>query len=546
MKPPNDRKETRIVALLFVMIFFTLVLFYLPMIKNWFFSDDVHWIWTSATTRFRDMFFVPEIYRSMASNFTPMLGASFRIDWLFFRMNPEGYFAHSVLSLLATSVAFYLLLRLYASRTPALAGALLLLLNPFTLTVTGWFSTRHYVEGLFWALLSLYFFIRADRKGSISPASGLFYLISSLNKEVYVILPVLAFILSSGNLSRRLRNMLPLLAGLVIYSAWRLWIMGGLGGYASNQPVTFGTIFPLSLGLVNFFSLHWFGGYHFLFYSLLAVLCFLFLRSLKVPLIFLALLLPLLPVSNIPTERFFFHISAFLIGAFSLCIDRAISRKSGLQKGIVVFTFLLVAALFVKEDIPLVREIEKERSGARTAAMTFLQSERRYIQSSQPLWFYESLRKIERRFFGKEITTRVLPPENLLRYSGPERLKEIRDSGIDIPADEMIRSQKDFRTSPLTVTLTLDQYRLTWDFGPDKDISYTVLRGPESGLYYNQSILRPSGSVMFGKTNKDGSPDMLYLKISYRSEKEGEVVSPEFMLKIPGREKIEYTTPAYR
>jgi hypothetical protein len=48
---------------------------------------------------------------------------------------------------------------------------------------------------------------------------------------------------------------------------------------------------------------------------------------------------------------------------------------------------------------------------------------------------------------------------------------------------------------------------------------------------------------MFGKPCKDETPDMLYLKIFYHSEKEGEVVSPEFRMKIPGHQKIEYVTP---
>jgi hypothetical protein len=463
-------------------------------------------------------------------------------------MNPEGYFIHTLLSLSAASVALYFFLRLYASSASALAGVLLFLLSPFTLTVTSWSSTRHYIEGLFWALLGLSFFVAAERKEKISLPAGLFYLLSSLNKEVYVVMPAVAFILATGNVRKRLNHTLPLWLGLIIYAVWRVWMMKGLGGYPSNQQLDFGAVLPLLYKMLRFFSLQWFGDYFLLFFLLLSTGFLLSLKNLKPLFVFLVLCIPILPVTNIldgsyPSGRYFFHISVFLICVACVLMDQQSLKRTKVYGGLLSLVLLLVAAVSVNQDIRISSLIRSERLRARESALVFTGSQKSYIPSEQPSWFYESLRKINREFFGKDITTRLVPPEPFLPYADPARLREIKEAGVDIPYDRLLASQEKFKKGPLTVKLTLDDYMLTWDFGPDKHIFYTVLRGQASGLYYNPSTLRPSGSVMFGKPYKDETPDMLYLKIFYHSEKEGEVVSPEFRMKIPGHQKIEYVTP---
>jgi hypothetical protein len=542
----DTRRDTLARLFLFLSILSALTLFYLPMMKNWFFSDDIHWIWSSATVRFKEIFFVPERYRAMASNFTPMLGASFKIDWTLFKMNPEGYFLHSMFSLLATTVVFYLFLRLYASRTSALAGVLLFLLSPFTLVVASWFSTRHYLEGLFWALLSLFFFVTAERKEQSSFSAGLFYLFSSLNKEVYVVLPAVAFILATGYIRKRLKHTLPLWLGLILYAVWRVWMMKGLGGYPSNQQLDLGVVLPLLYKTLRFFSLQWFGDYAHLFSLLLVAGFLLSLRNLKALFVFLILCIPILPVTNIldtsySTGRYFFHLSVFLIFVACLLTERQSMKRTMVYRGLLFSTLLLVAVVSVNQDIRISSLIRSERLRARESALVFIGSQKSYIPSEQPSWFYESLRKIHREFFGKDITTRLVPPEPFLPYADPARLREIKEAGVDIPYDRLLASQEKFRKGPLTVTLTLDDYKLTWDFGPDKRISYIVLRGQASGLYYNQSVLRATGSITLSKMNKDSAPDVVYLRILYPSEKGEEVVSPEFELRIPGRKKIEYS-----
>jgi hypothetical protein len=320
-------------------------------------------------------------------------------------------------------------------------------------------------------------------------------------------------------------------------------MMGGIGGYPSNQPLHLNTLIPLFLKTIRFFSLQWFGEYSIILYLLLAVAFIFSLRNIKLLLIFLILSLPLLPVSNIfdahySMGRYFFHISVFMICALCLLLEQPILRKRTLYKSALSLVCLFIIAMFIKQDIRISAAVKSERLKAKETAATFISSEQRYLHAEQPSWFYEGLRNIYRDFFGREITTLLVPPEGFLRYASPERLREIRDSGIDIPYDEIIQSLKGFRKGPLTVRITIEDYKLTWDFGPRKDATYTLLRSLTSGLYYNSSDLRSTGNYMLGKGSE--TPGIVYIRIFYRSEGGEEVISPEFELTIPGSRKIEY------
>ena len=540
----NGRKETIIYLSLIIGVLLVIGFFYAPLAKNWFLSDDTQWIWSSATHHFKEMFFSPERYRSMASNFTPMLGASFRIDWMLFKMNPTGYSIHSLLSLAAAAAALYFFLRLYTQRNPALFGVLLFLLSPITLSVTSWFSTRHYIEGLFWALLGLTLFVRGEERNKLSAASGICYVLASLNKEVYVVLPAVAVLLSTGPVLKRLKYTLPFWSGLAIYAVWRLWIMGGIGGYPSNQPLSSDIILPLLYRIIRSCSSHLFGDYSILFYLFLFLILVLSFKRIEMFFIFLVLMAPILPVANILngdhyTGRYFFHMTVFLICAACVLLGHLGAGRGRIFGAGLFFVCLLVVAAFVRRDFELSKVIRNERIDAQEAAADFTSSERKYIRARQPSWFYESIRKIDRRFMGREIKTRIVPPAEFLDYAAPERLRDMEGSGMGVPYEEIMASQKRFKQGPLSVGITVDNYKLTWNFGPDEHTPYTVLRGPVSGLYYSRSVLGSSGSIMLGEEDQD-APDTVYIKVLYRS-KDGEVVvSPEFALKIPGSQKIAY------
>lgn len=544
MKALHVRATTGIVLLLIACSVF--VFLYFPLIGNWFRSDDTYLMWASASLKPQEMFFNPERHRLLSSNFNPMYGLSFKVDWLMFRMNAVGYAIHCILSLLAASTALYLFIRLYAERKPALVGVLLFLFNPVTFQMAGLFFRRHYTEGLFWSLLGLYFFVRADRRGKISIGAGICYLIASLYREVYVVLPAIAFLISGQNtILKRIRSTIPLWSGLFIYALWRLWLREGMGGYPSNQPFFSVANLEFVPKIFYYLSLQWSHDLPFLMYLLLSILIISSLRHLRLLLCFLVLVVPIMPVSNIiagnPLEiKYFFHITVFLVVCVSLLINKPPTRNSMLFRSVLISLCLLLVVLFVKNDIRLRDDMLAESIAAKRTATEFMHSGKPYIRPEQPSWFYEGLRYLNKDFLGNNIRTQLVPPDNLLKYSDMAKLKEIEASGIDIPFNGIARKQVDFRNSPITVRMTMDNYRLSWEFGPYKDKNYTLLRSPVSGLYYNTSELRSTGTYMLAKGNADNAPGIAYIRVLYRSGGGEEVISPEFELRIPGSQKIDF------
>ncbi len=541
------RLHFRIIAatILLVVACSIFVYLYFPLLGNWFRADDTYLMWASASLNLHEMFFNPERHRLLSSNFNPMYGLSFKADWTLFGMNPVGYAVHCIFSLLATSVVLYFFLRLYTERKYSIVGVLLFLFNPITFQMAGLFFRRHYMEGLFCSLLGLYFFVRADREGKMSVMAAILYVIASLYREVYVVLPAIAFLISrQETLLRRIRNTLPLWAGLLIYTLWRLWLREGMGGYPSNQPFFSLASLQFIPRIFVYLSLQWSHDYPVLMYMLLSILVIYSLKYLRIWACFLVLAIPILPVSNIvssnPLEmKYFFHISVFLIVCISLLMDKPPVRHTSIFRGLLLSLCALLILFFIKSDIRMRDGMLIESIAARRSAAEFMQSGRQYIKPEQPSWFYEGLRYLSKDFFGKEIKTQLVPPDNLLKYSDLKKLRELEASGIAVQIDEILKDRKSFKDGPIAVKITMDNYKLSWDLGPYRNQKYTMLRSLVSGLYYNTSEIPPTGTYMLAKGSSDNTPGTTYFRICYRSGQE-EVVSPEFELKIPSFKTIEY------
>ena len=535
--------------ILLLVISSVFVFLYSPLLGNWFRSDDTYLMWASASLNLHDMFFSPEKHRVLSSNFNPMYGVSLKIDWLLFHMNPVGYAVHNILSLLAATIVLYFFLRLYTERLPALVGVLLFVLHPVTLHMTGLFFRKHYIEGLFWALLALYSFVRADRMEKVSILSAFFYLIASLYREVYVVLPAIAFLISKQNLIlKRLRNTLPLWIALLIYTIWRLLIREGMGGYPSNQPLfSFETLLFIPK-IIASLSLQWSYDYPVLIYILLSILIISSLKYPRLLVCFFILLIPILPVANIiagglSPSKYFFHLTVFLIICVTLLIDKPPVKQTTPFRFVLLLLCLLSSVSFIARDIPMVKNMLNESHKAKETAMEFMYSGVPYIRAQQPSWFYEGLRNLNRDFFGRRIQTQLVPPDDFLPYSDPLKLREIKDSGINIPYHEILETQKKFKKGPIDIKLHVDNYKLSWDFGPHRDKTYTLLRSLTSGLYYNKSDLRSSGTYMLGKGNTDDTPGMVFIRVLYHTDNGETVISPEFKLIIPSNRTIDYIEP---
>lgn len=531
-----------------IVVIFIIYFFYKPLLNNWFVSDDLYLMWASAKLKIHEIFFVPEKHRMLSSNFNPMYGLSFKIDWLLFKMNATGYAIHCIISTISSSLMLFLLLKLFVKPNLSFLGAVLFLLNPLTINMTGLFFRRHYTEGLFFALLSLYLFIVSEKKEGIFNGEKIFssscYLISSLYRELYVILPAIAFLISKQSKSwEKFKSTIFYWIGLIIYSIWRLSIWKGIGGYPSNQSFLIIENFKVIPKILNSIANFWFPNFNILGYFFIFILVLYGIKHLRFFIIFLVLFIPIIPVSNIISynplsDKYYFHIVVFILIIMILLIENPLVNIKNIGSICALSLSFYFLFVFIKYDIFLLKSMNYESKFSKDAAMEYMYSNKPFIEARKPYWFYIGLKNINQDIFKKIIKTEIVPPDEFLKYSNPNKLKEIRESGINLNFKKIVEEQNKFVDKPIHIKMMIDGYKFSWEFGPFKDKTYTLLRSPVSGLYYNKSELRHRGIYMLPKESDQIS--VIYLKIIYRIDGGKEIVSPEFEIKFPGKFMIDY------
>jgi len=511
--------------------------------KAWFLYDDPELIWTVASFPLRELFFSPETVRATTASYTPMIAVSLKLDWLLFRLDPLGYALHSTGAALCAAWLFYLFLRLFIPRRPALAGTMLFLVHPATVTVSAWFSTRHYVEGMIWALAALTTHIRALRRGTSSPAAPLLFGLAALSKEVYVVLPAVAFLLTPGSGRVRLRSTLPWWIVLAGYGAVRLWILGGTGGYPSGSGL-FSVETVVGLGrLAEAFARQWFGPAFFVMCALAALLAAYGRSRPGILAIAPILVLPIIPLGtqdlSAPyTGRYFFHLAGFTVAAIAVVLHRTLNKR-GTARGMIAGGITAVAVLAALQTVALTGRLGPERAAARASSEAFRAGTQSFLKPVQPSWYYEGLRKISRDFLGKRIDTRLVPPRRYLKYATPEVLTELQTAGVDLPYGEISAENRSLEAGPMDVRITIDGSRITWELAAEGPGRFFLIGGPARGLYYHGLPCAPRGTYDLGAIDRisDGN---FYIRVVHRRADGTEAVSPEFAFTIPGRETFEY------
>jgi hypothetical protein len=521
-----------------VVLIFVIGNFYFQLLKGYFQSDDISWIWFSATKSVGDIFFSPVDYRAIgSSNFTPMLGLSFKVDWLLFRMEPWGYYIHNIIAVLAAGFALFLFMRHYAGSLTSFISFILFLLNPVVFYVTSWSSTRHYIEGLFFALISLYLTLRAERAGKVSLLNGGFYLLSALSKEIYVVLPLITVIILNDRLMQRVRNTISLWIGLLIYSLWRLWILGGMGGYPFPDCLGLKSFLTGIYKTASFISSHFFGSYQILFWIVLLIIIITMtkkIRILKIVFMLVVIFLPILPVINLidfhhSWARYVFHLSVFMMFVGVLWGHENFVN-GGWRRVIVILIAITVTLLFFMRDKEFKAVFYTDSTVAKKTTEEFLYSGKEYIRAAQPIWFYDGLKDVYKYYYGKEINTKVLPEEALIAYLSDEKRKEITSSGYSIPTE----SNKNIRYGVINGKINIEGYKIKWDFGPYKDGKYLIIRGRYDGLFNYGTPVSRKGGYLFGKYYPDNGKEIYYLRVIYQSPEGWEGISDEYRIEIPG------------
>lgn len=248
----------------------------------------------------------PDLWRQHRM-FTPFLLLSYQADMLVFGLRPAAFYVHQLAALAAAAVALFWLLRLWLAPGLAFLTSLLFLVGVPPAAWVQELLVRHYIEGLLFAIASVWFFVKSLREGraTLAVPSALCYLAAILCKEIYVPLIGLLLLLPEADLRMRFRRTGAHLVALAAYLAWRYAMLKTLfGGYGwTTRPEE---LPALLLALPGKFGASLVGGSAFATGALIVALsaglgAALFRRRRAALLFFCALLLvlaPILPVSK--------------------------------------------------------------------------------------------------------------------------------------------------------------------------------------------------------------------------------------------------------
>lgn len=241
MKPPlSPTKPGRLPGLLALVLLcaLTLVLHGSALQGHWRWDDGTHLFNVTQYTPW-SVFLDPEVTRAVSGNqLAPWNLFIYQLNTALFGLRPAPFYLHHLLSLGLAAGALYLLLRQWLSPWRALLPAALLLMGAPAFHMAQQLMVGHYIDGLTFACLALWAYVRAVRAGQWRWAllAAAFYLLSTLCKEVYV--PWIALTLfvplpagAPPGWLARWRLAVPSLAVALGYAVVRIQVFEGAGGY---------------------------------------------------------------------------------------------------------------------------------------------------------------------------------------------------------------------------------------------------------------------------------------------------------------------------
>jgi hypothetical protein len=200
-------------------------------------ADDTQILAHALRHNVLDNFFNPEVWRQLSpANLTPWVVASFEVDLLLFGLSPFGFYTHQLVAISLVAIACFMLLRLWLDQRFAFAAALIFILGLPTTAAANNLMTRHYVEGLLFACLAVYFCVRYLRQGQSKylVVAALGYVLAISAKEIFVPLVFLIPLLAEGPNRYRVKAFSAFLIVSAAYTLWRGFMLEGLvGGYTA-------------------------------------------------------------------------------------------------------------------------------------------------------------------------------------------------------------------------------------------------------------------------------------------------------------------------
>ena len=268
---------------------------------GWQFEDPFHILMAVKYSPFQ-YFTQPDIMlESTYAHITPWNVFFYEIGIYFFGLEAKWSYIHIQIIIVLIAVFTYYILINFTSKIYAVIGACMYLTLPTVALATQVLMIAHYSYGLLFSLITIIFFQKSLEKSSfnLSIVAAFFYGLACLCKELYVPLPLILIFLPYKTISFRLKYFLPIALIAVMYLLFRLWVLGGIGGYGKGHYFSISNYFTILVEIKTAL----FRGNNILFYMYSSIIFLgLFEKFKSIGLIVfaitVALILPLIPVLN--------------------------------------------------------------------------------------------------------------------------------------------------------------------------------------------------------------------------------------------------------
>ena len=469
---------------------------YHHVLGNWWLFDDPCHLFYISQNGIYPAFFDPARGFSPI-NFTPWEPLSLGIDYLVFGFNPLPFYWHHMLSLsILLLCANAILLRFLSPFVAALSLSLFVASVPLC-DAANHLMTRHYIEGLIFALVSIYLFMMAQEKDDANffYGSAFFYLLACLAKEVYVPLIVIMMAFPPPMIKSRLKSLYPFLVVAVGYTLWRFYMLNSSGMLSAypHMPVTGKDILYLPLSIIK--TMGWDNIWQLMMAGLLSMAFVLYIlknnwRSNAFILLFaICVILPIMPVASTLYSRylFFFSFVYFIgigLGLQYLCEAPFLRTFKTEMVVIIAVVSIMVSIFHVQKNIRGWQAYGKEIS-VEGKFLLYNNDPNNLLVTAHGhcYWAFSALRKTVlglpqgASYCIRDCICPYLYPDKqvwvningqLFKYSGKMEKKTPEDCG-------------DKRE--LIIDFSYTNGKLKWQFGPYREGKYSIfLKGWDSGL----------------------------------------------------------------
>jgi hypothetical protein len=524
---------------------------------GWWYSDDPVLATFASVHTVTEILFKPEIWQSFSPfNLTPWVILSLKIDEMLAGFEPQFYYLHHIIVLTITVLAVFAVFSLYLKeRLSSFIGSVIFLLHPATLAVASWISTRHYLEGLCFGLISIYFYVKALRNSRplLLAFSTLFYVLALISKEVYAPLPFLFILLPEQGLKKRIRYVLPAFIMAVLYIAYRAWMLGDnmVGGYSSIWTWTLKSALLRTPEIMQGYSDSW---WPLLVIAIVVIWSFYILdgwkgrlrRALRGFLLFSLFYLPIIPVNavwgGLSSSRYFFTLSLFITFCYVSSVDLLFEKQRAIQTTLAIILALAVIGGFYYGFRGEKALWESEKAVAHSEGGFFMEYSDRLdaiFRITQPHWFFDGLEKIKTAQSGKNTERKLIlvvgdfygldrkeSMHNLELFSYDKNSKKVVD--ISLSASKRHNAfLKTLQNKPLNIFMTIRRGIMKLRLGPYEG-RYTLLEASPSQPGYYHLALPINRAFGIKLTHREKNR---IFRIAFTSPEEGWItLSPEFLV----------------